>query len=266
MNEHEIERFEDQVRAWARTFHYPPTPNLVARTSRPIQRSIRFAWTTPRLAWSLLAVLLVVCLATLAVPAARATVFEIVRLGAVRILLGEPTPAPRASPTSPSLGAVPSVPDESAAPFPTAAAIDFAGETTLDSIRERVSFDIRLPTYPSDLGPPDRVFYQDWLGDIVLLVWTDPSDSRQAVLSLHILEQDVVVEKSQPQLIESTEVNGQLAFWTTGPYQLVVGQGEFAGRRLIEGHVLIWTEDGLTYRLETDLPLEEAVRVAESLR
>jgi hypothetical protein len=35
---------------------------------------------------------------------------------------------------------------------------------------------------------------------------------------------------------------------------------------LIEGHVLIWTEGEITYRLETDMPLEEAVRVAESLR
>jgi hypothetical protein len=29
--------------------------------------------------------------------------------------------------------------------------------------------------------------------------------------------------------------------------------------------VLIWEENQITYRLETDLPLEEAVRIAESL-
>jgi hypothetical protein len=36
-------------------------------------------------------------------------------------------------------------------------------------------------------------------------------------------------------------------------------------RRLVSGHVLIWEEDGLTYRLETDLSMEEAVAIAESL-
>jgi hypothetical protein len=36
--------------------------------------------------------------------------------------------------------------------------------------------------------------------------------------------------------------------------------------RLIDGHVLIWTDGNLTYRLETDLSLEEALKVAESLQ
>jgi hypothetical protein len=35
---------------------------------------------------------------------------------------------------------------------------------------------------------------------------------------------------------------------------------------LIEGHVLIWKEGDITYRLETDLPVEEAVKIAESLK
>jgi hypothetical protein len=37
-------------------------------------------------------------------------------------------------------------------------------------------------------------------------------------------------------------------------------------RRLIDGHVLIWEEDGITYRLETGVTLEEAVKIAESLQ
>lgn len=35
--------------------------------------------------------------------------------------------------------------------------------------------------------------------------------------------------------------------------------------RLIEGHVLIWAVGSVTYRLETDVPLDEAVKTAESL-
>ncbi len=37
-------------------------------------------------------------------------------------------------------------------------------------------------------------------------------------------------------------------------------------RHLVEGHVLVWVEDEITYRLETDLNLEEAIRIAELLR
>ena len=36
-------------------------------------------------------------------------------------------------------------------------------------------------------------------------------------------------------------------------------------RRLVEGNVLLWEQDGVTYRLETELPLDEAIKVAESL-
>jgi len=34
---------------------------------------------------------------------------------------------------------------------------------------------------------------------------------------------------------------------------------------LVEGNVLLWTEGEITYRLETDQRMEEAVRIAESL-
>jgi len=35
--------------------------------------------------------------------------------------------------------------------------------------------------------------------------------------------------------------------------------------RLVNGHVLIWENGEVTYRLETDLSMEEAVKIAESL-
>ena len=36
--------------------------------------------------------------------------------------------------------------------------------------------------------------------------------------------------------------------------------------RLIDGNVLIWEENKITHRLETDLALDEAIRIAESLQ
>ena len=43
---------------------------------------------------------------------------------------------------------------------------------------------------------------------------------------------------------------------------------EHAGHQplLVEGHALVWEEGDITYRLETSLSLDEAVKIAESLR
>jgi hypothetical protein len=74
------------------------------------------------------------------------------------------------------------------------------------------------------------------------------------------------VVKQQPPEVETTDVNGRIAVWTTGPYVLMTQLGWLVEFRLVEGHVLIWADGPLTYRLETDLSLDEAVRIAESLR
>jgi hypothetical protein len=37
-------------------------------------------------------------------------------------------------------------------------------------------------------------------------------------------------------------------------------------RRLVEGNTLIWEANGITYRLESHLSLEDALRIAESLK
>jgi hypothetical protein len=69
-------------------------------------------------------------------------------------------------------------------------------------------------------------------------------------------------------VVEETTVNGRPALWTEGPYLLQFrrdGHTVTEVQRLVEGHVLIWAEGEITYRLESDLPLEEAVRIAESL-
>ena len=75
----------------------------------------------------------------------------------------------------------------------------------------------------------------------------------------------LAIEKMQPQVIQETSVNGRRAVWTVGPYPLRLRNGELDFTRLIEGYVLIWTEGKVTYRLETNQSLEDAVKTAESL-
>lgn len=220
----------------------------------------------------------------LAVPQVRAGLLTFLRIGAVRILLTAPTPTPTPPPPTPT--EAPSVPTAgpaagsgpTATPSPTptqvpptptatplASVLDLAGATTLEEAQAQVGFPIRLPSYPPDLGPPDRVFLQDLGGPAVILVWLAPDQPDRVRLSLHLLGPDIIAQKFQPQVVQETTLHGQRALWTTGPYLLQLRNGAFEMRRLIEGHVLIWEQDSVTYRLETDLPLEEAIRIAESL-
>ena len=275
------ERWEAQLAVVARGLPYPPTPDLaaavVARTSprlparpaaAPAARPRHRPAPAPRrsLGWALAAVLVVVAAAALAaVPSVRAGLATILEIGVVRIFLG-PTPTSTLAPTATGTRRPTVTPRPT--PSPLASVLDLEGQTTLAEARERVNLPIVLPTYPDDLGTPDAVFVQDLEGEAVVLVWLDPADPARVRLSLHILSSGMLVEKlikDNPASVEFTRVNGREAFWTTGPYYIVNRRGDYAQARLIEGHVLIWYDRTLTYRLETALPLEEAVKIAESL-
>jgi hypothetical protein len=195
------------------------------------------------------AILLIITLlgALLAVPQTRAAIAAILHIGSVTIV-----------PTAPTSGA-----NE---PTPLPSILDLAGQTTLDNAQRRMPFPIRLPAYPADLGTPQYVFVQDLAGKAVVLVWLEPGTTDQVRMSLSELSSDVLIQKFAPPVLQETTVHGQRAIWTDGPYIVETKNGEYTQRRLVTGHVLIWTEGGVTYRLETSLSLPEAVRVAESLR
>lgn len=282
MSERSFERWEAQVQAAARALPYPPTPDIAGAVRRrlasePARRAPR-RW---RLAWAA-TIALVILAALLAVPEVRAGVLEVLRVGAIRIFLTEPTPTPVRATSTPPVERPAGGPTRVAtatAPIPATrgpspttlhSVLDLAGETTLAEAQARAPFPILLPAYPPDLGPPDRVFYQDLGGPAVLLVWLVPGSETEVHLSLYGLSSDVFGSKLQPQVIEVTTVNGQRALWVRGPHLLqfrdTQGRTSFEPARLVEGNVLIWTEGDITYRLEGDLPLDEAVRIAESLR
>jgi hypothetical protein len=249
------EQLEARLIAAARTFAYPPTPNLAAaRAATPGPRRVQWRWA--------LAFLLVMMLGALAAPQVRAALAEFIQIGVVRIFLTPPTPTP--PPTSP-----PAV--RTATPRPTATPIpslrNLAGETTLAEAQARLGDAVRLPSYPEDLGAPNYVFVQDLGDEVVVLVWMEPDGSGKVRLALFRFgPESWGVEKVQPTVEAAATVNGQPAVWARGPYFVVLRNGDIDERRLIDGHVLIWTDGAITYRLETDLPLGEAVRVAESLR
>jgi hypothetical protein len=224
------------------------------------------------LAWA--AALAIIVLAVLmAVPPVRAQILEFIQIGVIRIFQVEPTPT--TTPTAPQSAAVlPGVaitPSPALTQRPTStplhSLLNLAGETTLGEAQRQASFPLEVPTYPADLGPPDLVFVQDLDGEVVILVWLDPADPNRVQLSLHFYsgEGNITGEKIEPVLVQETEVNGNPAIWAAGPYVLKLRTGSMEVMRLIEGRVLIWEVGEITYRLETDLELQEALKIAESL-
>ncbi|MBI3242062.1 MAG: hypothetical protein HYZ49_07200 [Chloroflexi bacterium] len=255
----DLDRFEARVRSATASFAYPPTPNVAVSVKGRLRRDVPLErLRARRLAWS--ALIVIAALASLlAVPQARAGLLEVLEIGAVRLFFAPPTAT--ATPTG--------MPVITPQPTPTLlpSLLDLAGETTLDEARQKMSFTILLPAYPENLGLPDRVFVQNLGGSVAVMVWLDPEQPDRVRMSFHEFGPNTYADKKfQPTIIAATMVNGQPAVWTEGPYLLELKSGNWDLRRLIEGHVLIWVEAEVTYRLETDLPLDEAVKIAESLK
>ncbi len=264
MNRQTMEHWEARVQHMAVEFPYPPTPDVAGTVRQRLRRTpVRPALLRRQLAWAVV-IALVILAGLMAVPQVRAAVFEILRIGAIRIVPTTPTPAaPALTPTGAGPATTPSP-----SPTPLSSVLDLAGETTLADARARVSFPIRRPAYPSDLGPPDHVFLQDLGGQVIVLVWMDRAQPDHVRMSLHELGPGTFADKIRPPVVQETTVNGQRAVWTEGPHLLQFsrnGQVIYDARRLVEGHTLVWTQGDITYRLETDLSLNDAVRIAESL-
>ncbi|HJS18913.1 MAG TPA: hypothetical protein VJ785_09190 [Anaerolineales bacterium] len=254
--------FETQLRSIASGMQYPPTPDIAGSVAARLRTPNR-----PRLVKRTFARSLVIALILLTslmiIPPVRAAVIEFIQIGIVQIFRPDPAPAPTEIPST-------MIP-QTATPAPTLPSLiplleDMAGETSLTGAQQRTGYPILLPSYPPELGEPDHVFVQDADGPMTILVWIDRQNPNQVLMSLHLIpEGSWAIEKFSPAIIQETEVSGQRAVWTVGPYPIRLFNGDLEFRRMINGHVLIWEEDDITYRLETDASLEEAVRTAESL-
>lgn len=269
------EPLETRLQTLAQGFIYPPTPQIAEKVMAKLQaRRTPRRFAARRLAWGI-AMVIALMAGLMAVPAVRAAVLEFIQIGVVRIFLPPAgTEIPRAPTAQAPTTAMPGpVFPLTATPGPMAASSlipeleQVAGETTLDDAREKVGFPIPLPTYPPDLGQPDRVYVQQMEEWMVVLVWLEPQQPDKPRMSLHMIQAGSwAIDKFEPTIVKETTVNGHKAVWTVGPYPLILRNKDIQLTRLIDGHVLVWEESDITYRLETDLSLEEAIKVAESLK
>jgi hypothetical protein len=259
--------FENRLSSIANGLEYPHTPDIAGSVITRLRPSTRPRFISRKLAWSLSIVLVLISSLAL-IPPVRAAIIEFIQIGVVRIFPRsvEPTPEVIQTPeiTIP-LTATPgaSIPPPSLIPLFE----NIAGETKLANAQQIANYPILLPAYPPELGQPNHVYIQDADGAMTILVWVDPVHPEDAMMSLHFIpEGSWAISKVRPVVIQEIEVNGQRAIWAVGPYPLKLRNGNLEFTRLIDGHVLVWAEGNITYRIETDLPLEEAIKIAESLQ
>lgn len=263
MNELQQELFEKQLVSIAKGMKYPRTPNLAGRVMGRLRPSASPQLVSRRFVWSLTAILILFA-SLMLIPPARAAILEFIEIGIVRIFRAEPTPVTPPQQEFPSTMVPVTATPLSAPLIPILERL--AGEMSLDEAQQLVKYPILLPSYPPDLGPPDRVFVQDADGNMTILIWVNPEEPTQVLMSLHLIPPGSwAVDKMEPVRVQETTVNDQRAIWAVGPYPVRFSNGNLDFVRLINGHVLIWTAGEMTYRLETELTMEEAVKAAESL-
>lgn len=257
-----MNEFEKQLIDISKGMDYPPTPNIAGFVSARLRPARSPRLLSKTWAWSL-TIVLILLLSLLLIPPARAAILEFIQIGIVRIFPQpiEPTvePITTATPQTQML--------QTATPNATLQFLEtIAGKTTLADAQKQVTYPILLPAYPADIGEPDYVYIQNADGNMAILVWLDPQSPETVLMSLHFIpDGSWAITKVSPTILEETTVNGVRAIWAVGPYPLRFTDGDLDFTRIVDGNVLIWADDTITYRLETDLSLEETTRIAESL-
>ncbi len=272
MNEQQQQpSWEQSLAQLARQYPFPPTPDLttaVRGRNAPATPPVPARRRAPSWAVVTAVVLAVLALGVLAVPQTRAAVWSlVVRIGAIRLFVDEtPTPAATAPPAG-LLAPTSSVP---AGPMsvPLALLAAVPGEpVALTELSEFAAFPVRLPPARGAWGPPDSAVAHQIAGhQLVTLVWDDPSQPGQPILTLS--QTDIpqlaykMVGADQLAQVRIRESDG---IWIAGPhgFQLPIDGGPDDVR--IAGNVLVWSDGAMTYRIEGAITQTDAIRLAESL-
>jgi hypothetical protein len=226
----------------------------------PIRDRRRASWLPLRRALVLAVIALLVL-----VTVAAAVAFGV---PGIRLVLGVPpgTPPPTVAPgTSPS--EPPGLPGSS---------LDLGEAVAPGEIEGRVPFPVRLPTDPA-VGEPDAVYVTP-RGEVTL-IWA-PSGALPATTDAGIglllmefrgsVEPDAITKIiGSGTTVESVTVGDARGYWITGDphfyfYETPEGEHVENTRRWV-GDALIWADGDVTYRLETSLGRDAAIRIAESL-
>jgi hypothetical protein len=209
---------------------------------------------------------LVVAIAALLILAAIAGAVGLGVPG-IRILFGGPTPPSIASPSASPSGASEGTLGQ---------ALGLGTRVPIEEAERLAGIDIVLPADPA-IGSPVATFV---FADRVALVWPErpglPADPSTGVGLLISQFRGTVDEGYYSKTLDSgalvapVTVDGNQGYWISGPphfFFYVDPSGRMIDdtHRLV-GDTLIWSDGDVSYRLESQLGMEEAIRLAESLQ
>lgn len=246
---------------------YPPTPDLAATIRAQIAAEpapLRPGWSWPallrprRLAVAFLVLLIIAVGAVAISPELRTAVAKRLGIHGIEIIFVDETPTPAASPVGTTL---------------------LLGEPmTLEEAQSRVGYVIQVP---AELGPPDEVYLRQLsAGPMVTLLYRPrpglPEAEETGVGALLMqfpatsdIDQIVKRVTMGTGSVISVMIDGADGFWVMGSSELVISQDPSAGFAPVSrpsADVLIWEQNGMAYRLEVNLLMSDAIRIAESLQ
>jgi hypothetical protein len=235
----------------------------------PWQRSLGLGGRSGRPARRALVLALIVLLAVAAIAGAVG-----LGLPGLRLILGgaPPSPIPSLLPATPGHGSP--TPAVLGGSLRLGEALDPGDPAALD---ERAGFGVRMPG-AAGIGPPDAAWIDEVKGGQVTLLWA-PSEALPATnepgIGLLVSQfRGVMEDGTFRKLIDSgtvvapVRVGDARGYWLSGEQHFLFWEGPDGfvddARRWV-GDVLIWADGPITYRLETSLGREEAIRIAESM-
>jgi hypothetical protein len=232
-------------------------PAVMARLQPTRGEAVAGRAAAPRRMVVLVAATLAVLVGGLALlsPAVRAALVRSFFLPGIRIIVGEPEPK---APTQ-TLGRD----------------LELGEPMSLARAQAEVDFPIRLPRA---LGRPDRVFLEEFVarGRVWLVYRAGPGlpEAEETGVGLLVTEFQAGIDEEFLKKVQfeggsfqPVQVDGNQGYWIEGAHTLffIDEDGNFVeDRTRVAGNVLVWEEDGVTYRIESDLGLGESLRVARS--
>lgn len=228
---------------------YPDPPDLVEAVSDELTGNGAFHFRRHPLFWTVGA--LVAIGITLLGAGVLAGIRPSSGAKAQTLRLGDPRAASRATPAA----------DANRSAGQTLASLDLAGGMSLTKASELFPFPVLLPP---DMRPPDQVFLQGDPTTGVILLWLDSNgDQEMALLQSAPNSQNGKLEAS---IVGRPLVNGEPALWLKGVYSVMLEEGDWAWAGSPGNHLLVWSDGDLGLRLETSMPIDKAIRFAESLQ
>lgn len=237
---------------------FPPTPIFaMPRATAPARDRAHFPKPA---AWWKAGLAAVVLIATaVAIPETRGAVADWLGFPGIRIEIGDRPDDP--SPTVTSIGG----------------SLLLGNAVTMDEAEGSVSFDIVVPGALIDDTSPEVYFNVVVPGGKVVSLLYPASDLLPEIgdtgVGLLLMQVDAAGDtlmligkrasaESPPQPVM---IDGADGLWIQGGVLTIEAGDPFWTYQGRSGNVLIWERNDVTYRMESDLPLDDAVAIAESL-